>query len=72
MTASFNPANSNMSPVNGNGDPEEGSVKEHSWVLFVSGKSSVARFLASRLGAHYLEGDNVRFQEINNPKYEKY
>jgi gluconokinase len=66
-----------MSPVNGNGDPEEGSVKEHSWVLFVSGltgsgKSSVARFLASRLGAHYLEGDNVRFQEINNPKYEKY
>lgn len=61
MAASLNSADTN----NGSGI-DQGLIKEPSWVLFVSGptgsgKSSVARFLASRLGAHYLEGDDVRF-----------
>lgn len=65
MTASFNSADAKMSSINGNGGPDEGSVKESSWILFVSGptgsgKSSVAKFLASRLGAQFLEGDDVR------------
>lgn len=65
MTAAFNSIDSNMSSINGSGGADEGSVKEPSWILFVSGptgsgKSSVAKFLASRLGAHYLEGDDVR------------
>ncbi|KAH8126410.1 gluconokinase [Trichoderma asperellum] len=64
MTAAFNSIDSNMSSINGSGGADEGSVKEPSWILFVSGptgsgKSSVAKFLASRLGAHYLEGDDL-------------
>ncbi|KAL6909097.1 carbohydrate kinase [Trichoderma evansii] len=53
-----------MPSINGSGGTDEGSVKEHSWILFVSGptgsgKSSVAKSLASRLGAQYLEGDDL-------------
>ncbi|PON29878.1 hypothetical protein TGAM01_v201244 [Trichoderma gamsii] len=53
-----------MSSINGSGSPDQGSVKEPSWILFVSGptgsgKSSVAKFLASRLGANFLEGDDL-------------
>lgn len=64
-TTSLNSNDAIMSSVNGSDGPDEGSVKEPSWILFVSGptgsgKSSVAKFLASRLGAHYLEGDDVR------------
>lgn len=64
MTASLNSTDTSMSSIIGCSGADEGSVKEPSWILFVSGptgsgKSSVAKFLASRLGAHYLEGDDV-------------
>ncbi|KAM0514129.1 hypothetical protein ACHAPE_007220 [Trichoderma viride] len=53
-----------MSSINGGDSPDQSSVKEPSWIMFVSGptgsgKSSVAKFLASELGAHYLEGDDL-------------
>lgn len=65
MTASSISANANMLSINSSSGPEEGSVTQPSWILIVSdptgsGKSSVAKFLASRLEAHYLEGDDVR------------
>jgi gluconokinase len=65
MTASLKSADASMSSINDSGGPDQGSVKEPSWIMFVSGptgsgKSSVAKFLASELGAHYLEGDDVR------------
>ncbi|UKZ63737.1 uncharacterized protein TrAtP1_004961 [Trichoderma atroviride] len=61
MTASFDSDGAIMSSINGS---DQGSVKEPSWILFVSGptgsgKSSVAKFLASKLGAHFLEGDDL-------------
>lgn len=72
MAASFNSADATVSSINGSGGPDKGSVKEPSWILFVSGptgagKSSVAKFLASRLGAHFLEGDDVQ-----SPGYSEY
>lgn len=65
MIASLNSVDANTPSINGSSGIDKDCAKEHSWVLFVSGptgsgKSSVAKFLASRLGAHFLEGDDVR------------
>jgi gluconokinase len=58
-------ASANTSSINGHEDGPQSVGNDESWILFVagptgSGKSSVAKFLASELQARFLEGDDVR------------
>lgn len=51
--------------MNGNSNSVPNSSKDFPWVVFVSGptasgKSSIAKYLASQLGARFIEGDDVR------------
>ncbi|PKK47031.1 hypothetical protein CI102_9299 [Trichoderma harzianum] len=57
-------ASANTSSINGHEDGPQSVGNDESWILFVagptgSGKSSVAKFLASELQARFLEGDDL-------------
>ncbi|PNP50162.1 hypothetical protein THARTR1_09151 [Trichoderma harzianum] len=58
-------ASANTSSINDHEDGPRSVDNDESWIFFVSGptgsgKSSVAKFLASKLQARFLEGDDVR------------
>ncbi|KAL7945832.1 carbohydrate kinase [Trichoderma barbatum] len=64
MATSLKPTHANTSYVNDGEDGPQNMNSEESWILFISGptgsgKSSVAKFLASALHARFLEGDDL-------------
>lgn len=65
MSASTMLASANMPSLDNHEDGLQSVGNDEPWILFVSGptgsgKSSVAKFLASKLQARFLEGDDVR------------